>query len=55
MNLDWLSGPHAVYILPAYAIALAVYLYTALAPVFSGKRQLRQIADIHQHQDQQPS
>ncbi len=53
MSMDWLSGPHATFILSAYGIALVVSLYVALAPVFSGKRQRRLIADMHQHQDQQ--
>lgn len=50
MNFDWLSGPHAPYILSAYAIALAVCLYVALAPVLNGKRQRRQIASAHRNQ-----
>ncbi len=51
MNFAWLSGPHAAYILPSYGIALAVCLYVALAPVWSGNRQRQQIKALHQHQD----
>lgn len=53
MSFEWLSGPHAPFILPAYAIAVVACLYVALAPVLAGKQQRRQIAAAHQHEDSQ--
>ena len=53
MNFEWLSGPHAPYILTAYGITLVAIMYVALAPIFSGKKQRRQIAAMHRHQQDQ--
>lgn len=52
MSFEWLSGPHAPYILAAYGISLAALIYVGLAPVFAGKKQRQQIAAMHQHQNQ---
>lgn len=51
MNFDWISGPHAPFILTAYGISLAVLAYTALAPLLNGRRQRRQLAAAQQHAD----
>lgn len=50
MSFEWLSGPHAPYILGAYGISLVALLYTVLAPVFSAKKQRQQIAAMHRDQ-----
>lgn len=49
MNFDWLNGPHAAFILPAYAIAIIILAYVALAPVLAGRNTRQQLRLAQQH------